>query len=185
MLDGRSGERAIEEVAMLRAFAKLTGFVLLALAAVGVVFVAGMRAKSPLVLDAVRRTSRSTKPLVLKTAGTPGGPASVVRHTGRKTGQAYETPVGAVATDDGFVIALPYGSNTDWLKNVLAAGSATIVDNGSTYHVEQPEVVPMDAVQHHFTPMDQRLHRWFAVDQCLRVRTVSSDEAAQPAADPT
>jgi deazaflavin-dependent oxidoreductase (nitroreductase family) len=170
---------------MLRALARLIGFVLLALAAIGIVFVAGMRAKSPLVLDAVRRTSRSMKPLVLKTAGTPGGPASVVRHTGRRTGQAYETPVGAVATDDGFVIALPYGSNTDWLQNVLAAGSATIVDSGNTYSVDQPEIVPMDDTQHHFTPGDQRLHRWFAVDQCLRVRTVSSDAATEPAADPT
>jgi hypothetical protein len=27
-------------------------------------------------------------------------------------------------TGDGFVIGLPYGPNTDWLKNVLAAVAA-------------------------------------------------------------
>ena len=67
------------------------------------------------------------RPLAMKSSGTPGGNASVVRHVGRKTGRPFETPVKAVATDDGFVIALPYGRNTDWLKNVLASGSATIL----------------------------------------------------------
>ncbi|HET8619249.1 MAG TPA: hypothetical protein VFM27_09835, partial [Acidimicrobiales bacterium] len=51
-----------------------------ALVALWLVFFLGMRFNWPPVLDAVRRTSRATKPLVLKRAGTPGGPASVVRH---------------------------------------------------------------------------------------------------------
>ena len=91
----------------------------------------GMRSKSPRVLDAVRRTGRAMRPLAMKSSGTAGGNASVVRHVGRKTGRPFETPVKAVATDDGFVIALPYGRNTDWLKNVLASGSATILDEGN------------------------------------------------------
>jgi len=81
----------------------VSSVVLLVLVATGIVFVAGMRAKSPLVLDTVRRTSRAMKPLALKSAGMPGANASVIRHVGRRTGRAYETPVGAVATDDGFV----------------------------------------------------------------------------------
>ena len=63
---------------------------------------------------------------------------SVVHHVGRTTGRAYETPIGAVPTDDGFVIALPYGSNTDWLKNVLASGQATIVHDGTSHAVTGP-----------------------------------------------
>ena len=87
---------------MWRPIARLVGGLLLALTAIGIVFVVGMRTKSPLVLDTVRRTSRAMKPLALKSAGTPGAYASVIRHVGRTTGRPYETPVGAVATDDGF-----------------------------------------------------------------------------------
>jgi hypothetical protein len=86
---------------MWRPIAKLVGALLLALAAVGIIFMVGMRTKSPLVLNAVRRMSRATKPLAMKSAGTPGAYASVIRHVGRTTGRPYETPVSALATDDG------------------------------------------------------------------------------------
>jgi deazaflavin-dependent oxidoreductase (nitroreductase family) len=160
-----------------RMIVKLIGGVLLALVATGVVFVVGMRTKSPVVLDTVRRTSRAMKPLALKSAGTPGAYASVIRHVGRTTGRAYETPVGAVAIDDGFVIALPYGPNTDWLKNVLASGSAIIVDEGNTYDVDRPELVPMAAAGAYFSPQDQRAHRMFGVDECLRVRRLGPGQS--------
>jgi deazaflavin-dependent oxidoreductase (nitroreductase family) len=166
---------------MWRSIAKLVVGVLLVLVAIGTVFVAGMRTKSPLVLNTVRRIGRATKPLALKAAGTPGAYASVVRHVGRTTGRSYETPVGAVATEDGFVIALPYGPNTDWLKNVLASGSATIVDKGHTYRVDRPQVVPLTVAALHFSPADQRAHRLFGVDQCLRVRRVEPDETTESA----
>ena len=159
-----------------RMFARLVAGVLLVLLATGIVFVAGMRTKSPLVLDAVRRTGRAMRPLAMKSAGTPGAYASVIRHVGRTTGRAYETPVGAVAIDDGFVIALPYGPNTDWLKNVLASGSATIVDEGSTYDVDRPEVLPMAEADRYFSPQDRRAHNVFRVDQCLRVRRLGPEE---------
>jgi hypothetical protein len=48
-----------------------------------------------------------------------------------------------VATEDGFVIALVYGSRTNWLQNVLARGSATLVHEGQTYEIDQPEIVPI------------------------------------------
>jgi deazaflavin-dependent oxidoreductase (nitroreductase family) len=160
---------------MLRRIAKLVRTLLLALGVIGVVFIVGMRTKSPVVLNAIRRSGRATKPYVLKSSGTPGGIASIVRHVGRTTGRPYETPVQAVATDDGFVIALPYGPNTDWLKNVLASGSANIVHDGATYHVERPEVVPMSVAEPHFSPNDQRTHRLFRVDDCLLVRRSTLD----------
>ncbi len=120
----------------------------------------------------------------MKKAGTPGAYASVVRHVGRTTGRPYETPVGAFATDDGFVIALPYGSQADWLKNVLASGSATIVDEGKTYRVDRPELVPTSVAAPHLPPKEQRNLRLFRVDQCLRVRRVDPDVASEQVADP-
>src|ERR687897_802668 len=158
---------------MWRRLGKLVGGLLFVLGVIGIVFLAGMRTKSPLVLNAVRRSSRATKRFVLKSSGTPGGIASVIRHVGRTTGRPYETPVQAVATDDGFVIALPYGPNTDWLKNVLAMESATIVHEGETYLVDRPEVVPMSVAEPLFTLKDQRTHRLFRVEECLLVQRVA------------
>jgi deazaflavin-dependent oxidoreductase (nitroreductase family) len=155
---------------MLKGMARLVGELFLGLAVVGIIFVLGMRAKSPVVLNAARRSSRATKRFMLKSSGTPGGIASVVRHVGRTTGRSYETPVQAVVTNDGFAIALPYGPNTDWLKNVVARGSATIVHEGSTYQVDQPELVPISMAASSFTPRDQRTHRLFRVEHALLVR---------------
>ena len=157
-----------------KAIGKLVGGVLIAVTALGIVFMVGMRSKSPLVLNAVRRTGRAMRPLAMKSSGTPGSNASVVRHVGRKSGRPYATPVNAVATDDGFVIALPYGRNTDWLKNVLASGSATILDEGNTYEVDRPEIVPLSVAEPLFPPKDQRTHRRFRVDDYLLLRSVDS-----------
>ena len=156
----------------MRSIAKFVGGVVLALVALGVVFIVGMRTKSPPVLNTVRRLGRATKGFVLSSAGTAGNSVSVVHHVGRTTGRAYETPIGAVPTDDGFVIALPYGSNTDWLKNVLASGQATIVHDGTSHAVDRPEVITIADVTPFFSPNDQRAHRWFGVQDCLQVRRV-------------
>ena len=165
---------------MLRALAKLTGTLLFAVTVIGIVFVVGMRAKSPPVLNTVRRISRAAKPMVLKTAGQPGNSTSVIRHVGRSSGREYETPVSALSADGGFLIALPYGPNTDWLKNVLASGAATIVDQGTTYTVDHPEVVPLSEAEPELPPDTLRPLHLFRVEACLRVRRVT-EAAAQPA----
>jgi deazaflavin-dependent oxidoreductase (nitroreductase family) len=164
---------------MWRSTAKLVGRLLFAFAVIGTIFITGMRTKSPFVLNAVRRFGRATKSFAMKSAGTPGSYASVIRHTGRVTGRRYETPVGAVATDDGFVIALPYGLNTDWCKNLLASGTATIVHSGNTYQVDEPQIVPLAAAASRFSPADQRAHRIFAVEQCLQVRRAQAAETSE------
>ena len=169
---------------MRKTIATFVGGVFLVVAMLGIIFVGGMRAKSPVVLNAVRRTGRAMKPLALRSSGTPGGIASVVRHAGRTTGQPYETPVQAVPTDDGFVIALPYGPNTDWLKNVLASRSATIVHEGRTYPVDRPEVVPMSVAASLFAAKDQRTHRLFRVEQALLVRRAEADDSDAPVTCP-
>lgn len=143
---------------------------LLVLAVPAVVFLGGMRRKSPIVLDTVRRFNRSfTNPRVARTAGTSGANASLVRHAGRTTGRCHETPIGVHAFSTGFVVALPYGTRTDWLKNVLASGSATIVDGGATYPVHEPTVVPTSQVARHLPRKELRLLRLFKVDLCLQV----------------
>ena len=160
---------------MVRWLVRLVGVALLAAAAVATVFVVGMRTKSPVVTDRVRRFNRAvTNPRVLRSAGTPGSSASVIRHVGRVSGRSYETPVGPFAVGDDFFIALPYGAGADWVRNVLTLGTATLVHEGRTVPVHQPEVVPTRLVVDDLPPSDQRMLRVFAVDACLRIRPAPS-----------
>jgi len=137
------------------------------------------------VRSALRRLTRVTRPLALRSAGKAGSATSVVRHVGRKSGQEYQTPVVAVEHDDSFLIALPYGDLTDWVKNVLAKGSATLVTGGHTYQVDEPEVIPMAEATAFFRPKEQRMHRQFGVGTALQVHRVPAEAALpdRPAGD--
>jgi hypothetical protein len=72
-------------------------------------------------------------------------------------------------TEDGFLIALPYGTRADWVRNVLAAGEATLVRDGVEYTVVEPEVVEMSTVASQFVAGDRRVHRVLGVDQVMRL----------------
>jgi deazaflavin-dependent oxidoreductase (nitroreductase family) len=150
-----------------------------ALSAIVIVYVLGIRSKSQPVRNAARRFHRAVgNPLQMRSAGTPGRYASVLRHQGRTTGRTYETPVWAVPAEDGFVIAIVYGSGTDWLQNVLASGAAAIVHDGHVCAVGQPEIVPMDSVRAYFPATMARAQRLAGVDRCLRVRRVRAAQAS-------
>src|SRR5512142_2486284 len=122
------------------------------------------------VQNALRLFTRAMRPLALRSAGKEGSSTSVIRHVGRRSGRTYETPVIAARHDDSFLVALPYGKRTDWLKNVLDRSSAAIVTNGHTYEVDRPEVIPMGEATAYFRPREQRMHLQFHVDSALRVR---------------
>jgi deazaflavin-dependent oxidoreductase (nitroreductase family) len=110
----------------------------------------------------------------MRSAGTDKSNTAVVRHIGRRTGRTYETPVVAVGHEENFLIALPYGQRTDWMKNVLASGRGTIVSDGKTYEVDRPQIIPMTEATAYFGPKEQKLHKRFAVDTCLRVHRLAS-----------
>ena len=46
----------------------------------------------------------------------------MLEHTGRKSGRSYRVPVNVFAATNGFVVVLFYGRDSDWVRNVLAAG---------------------------------------------------------------
>jgi len=120
--------------------------------------------------NAMRQLTRAMRPLALRSAGKEGSANSVISHVGRRSGRVYRTPVVAIAHDHDFLIALPYEERTDWLKNVLAKGSATLITGGKTYQVDRPEVIPMAEATTYFGPKEQRLHKRFHVGSALRLR---------------
>jgi deazaflavin-dependent oxidoreductase (nitroreductase family) len=67
-----------------------------------------------------------------------------VHHRGRKSGREYRTPVKVFRREDTYVISLPYGSNSDWVKNVLAAGNCDLMVRGRRVHLVEPSIFTDD-----------------------------------------
>lgn len=86
-----------------------------------------------------RFNRRVTNRAFLRVAGHLPGFA-IVRHVGRRSGRAYRTPVNAFRARGGYVVALTYGSGSDWVRNVLAAGSCELQTRGRRPRLAQPRV---------------------------------------------
>ena len=65
----------------------------------------------------------------------------ILTHLGRKSGRVYRTPVNVFRAPSGFIIALTYSSQSEWVKNVLAAGGCELKTGGKKYQLSAPKVV--------------------------------------------
>ena len=65
---------------------------------------------------------------------------AVVYHRGRKSGRTYETVVQAYRKGSVLAILLGHGQ-TDWVKNVLAAGEADVRRSKHDLHITNPRVI--------------------------------------------
>src|SRR6266849_2203059 len=65
----------------------------------------------------------------------------IVTHIGRKSGRVYRTPVNVFRAPDGFLIALTYGRESEWVKNVLVAGGCHLETRGVRYQLSAPTIV--------------------------------------------
>ena len=65
----------------------------------------------------------------------------IVTHVGRKSGKVYRTPVNVFRVPTAFIIALTYSSQSEWVKNVLAAGGCELKTRGKKYQLSAPKVV--------------------------------------------
>jgi deazaflavin-dependent oxidoreductase (nitroreductase family) len=122
--------------------------------------------------DAVRTFNKYVlNPAMLVLAGRRHWYAAVIRHSGRKSGTSYATPVVADrVAGDGFILPLPYGTGVDWLRNVLAAGTATITVGGQTYDVTEPEIIDAATAGLQLSPRRRRAFQRFGIDDFLNVK---------------
>lgn len=65
---------------------------------------------------------------------------AIISYRGRTSGKTYHTPMNVFRDGDSYVFALTYGSDVQWVKNVLAAGKADLRIGDSTIHLTDPEV---------------------------------------------
>jgi deazaflavin-dependent oxidoreductase (nitroreductase family) len=79
--------------------------------------------------------NRLTRPVV---PWLPG--FGLIVHRGRRSGRVHETPVSIFRSTTGYVVALTYGRQSDWVKNVLAAGEAELRTGGKRFRVRSPRL---------------------------------------------
>jgi len=100
--------------------------------------------------------------------------AAQIRHVGRRSGRAYVTPAGARLTGNTFVIPLTFGNQSDWSRNVRAAGGCEIRLDGTDYQAVQPELADRDqaapVVRAAFGPVERAMFRMLGIRQYLLLR---------------
>ncbi|MEW2478839.1 nitroreductase family deazaflavin-dependent oxidoreductase [Mycobacterium sp. NPDC049093] len=66
---------------------------------------------------------------------------AVIEHTGRKSGKSYRTPVMAFVDHKSVSVVLNYGERSDWVRNVRAAGTASVRHRGQRYLLTNPRII--------------------------------------------
>jgi deazaflavin-dependent oxidoreductase (nitroreductase family) len=80
-----------------------------------------------------------TNPIARQVAGRLPGFA-IVTHVGRRSRRVYRTPVNLFRVGDRWVIALTYGADSQWVRNVLAAGECQVETRGERVRLVEPEI---------------------------------------------
>jgi deazaflavin-dependent oxidoreductase (nitroreductase family) len=117
-----------------------------------------------------RVTNRITGPLARRLPG-----FGVIVHTGRKSNRQYRTPVNVFATPGGYVVALTYGADSDWVRNVLAAGGCELVSRGRTEPLTEPRIFH-DESRRPVPPMVRPILRAAGVADFMVLRPAAQDQ---------
>ncbi len=80
------------------------------------------------------------------------GERPVVVHVGRSSGTVYQTPLDAYPTDRGYVLVVRYGPGSDWVRNVLRAGGASLKLDGEQVRLGSPRLVLQDEAVSQLAP---------------------------------
>jgi deazaflavin-dependent oxidoreductase (nitroreductase family) len=132
---------------------------------------------SPVVRLVMGPLTKMLNPMVGKLAGRRRfRMAAQLHHVGRRSGTRYVTPVGARLNGDSVLIPLTFGNQSDWARNVYAAGECGIELNGKTYHVVRPRfVAAADAAplaRPAFNPVERFVFRVLGIRQFMQLQVV-------------
>lgn len=105
-------------------------------------------------------------------AGKKHSPIAILWHTGRKSGLSYSIPIIAAHTDDGFVFALTYGDHVDWLKNILATGTAELTLRGKAYNLTSVGTVDKEKGRACFSQPFRAMLTWLGTAGFIHMRIV-------------
>lgn len=114
-----------------------------------------------------------------------------IEHIGRRSGIRRLTLVHPVPTEDGFRILVPLGTESEWARNVLAAGHCRMQVGDVVYELDEPALVPIGREAGVAAPirwaqaglgfMSLRLRRFAAAPGTLDETVVAAPALAPPA----
>jgi deazaflavin-dependent oxidoreductase (nitroreductase family) len=110
-----------------------------------------------------------TNRLVGKIAHSSWGLFSIVYHVGRRSGKPYETPVTAVQTSAGFVVALTYGPDVDWYRNIKAAGRCKVLWRRRVYVIDKIESLTIESALPYFPLLVRLILRGIRIQHYVRL----------------
>ena len=97
---------------------------------------------------------------------------AILTHVGRTSGKTYRTPINVFRRGDHYLFALTYGSDVQWLKNIIAAGECEMRTRRRDIHLVEPEIIVDPELR--LMPLPVRLiGRFNRVSELLRMRAVS------------
>lgn len=142
--------------------------------------VTGFDRPSKFVRVVMKPMTKALNPLIQKPAGRRHfNMAAKIHHYGRRSGRLYVTPATARLKDDHFWVSLTFGTNSDWCRNVRAAGECTIRWHGQDYHAVQPVVVgravALAEAGNAFSRIEKAMMRAIGVNQFLRLTVDRAD----------
>jgi hypothetical protein len=88
----------------------------------------------------------------------------------RQSGRRYTTPVAIQRTQDRFVIPVPFGDATQWVRNVVAAGGCTVRWRGREYRALAPELLDWVQARSSFGAILRAIVPVTGIGTFLRVR---------------
>jgi deazaflavin-dependent oxidoreductase (nitroreductase family) len=97
-----------------------------------------------------------------------------IHHVGRSSGRQYRTPLEAHRVDDGFVFLLVYGSRSDWVKNVLASGSAQLELDGETIDLVDLRLIDVEEAFAELPRASKHPPRILRIGEFLKMRRAYS-----------
>jgi deazaflavin-dependent oxidoreductase (nitroreductase family) len=125
----------------------------------------------------IRPMTKVLNPVIVNFAGRRHfAMAAQIQHVGRRSGKVYVTPATAHVHGDMILMALTFGSQSDWVRNMRAAGGCTIRINGRAYRATNPQFLSREEagplLKAAFSPMQRAGVRMLGVRQFLRLHAV-------------
>lgn len=114
------------------------------------------------------------------------GELGVLEHVGRRSGILRRTLIHPVPAEDGYRIIVPIGDQSEWARNVLAAGHCRLDLGDRVLELGEPVLETPSEVPG-LVPVVRALFEWLGF-RYLRLRTLhvlEGDAASRPVVAPT
>lgn len=108
-------------------------------------------------------------PIANRAAGHRGFPLwGRLEHQGRRSGRLFSVPLAPRRTADGFVVALPFGPDVEWVRNTFASGTATMIWKGHRHPLRSPELIDLETASGAFPGLLKRIVRTAGIEHFIR-----------------